>query len=209
MAAPPEITIKNLNCVLVMDKALGDDPEDIFLLQGMGFLTRKTLRYATVTLHMTEKEENGVIIVTSDQTITGGVKGTTEVRILNWEPRAHEDKIFGKVVGNSRFVEAEGNVPALEVQTKVADPKENEAIEKFLKGETLADGKPTEGFVVDEQNTSFLQSWVVSQENGWTAEQIWGFEMIDGQRRHTRRAVVAKGKKVVKARLVYTYQSAL
>lgn len=138
----------------------------------MGFLTRKTLRYATVTLHMTEKEENGVIIVTSDQTITGGVKGTTEVRILNWEPRAHEDKIFGKVVGNSRFVEAEGNVPAFEVQTKVADPKENEAIEKFLKGETLADGKPTEGFVVDEQNTSFLQSWVVSQENGWTAEQV-------------------------------------
>ncbi|KAI5304656.1 hypothetical protein KEM56_006187 [Ascosphaera pollenicola] len=207
MAAPSEITIKNLNCVFVMDKTLGDDPEDIFVLQGMGFVMRKTLRYATVTLHMTETEENGVAVVTSAQTITGGIAGTTEVRVLDWQPRDHEDSVFGKVDGKTRWVEANGNVPEVEVQTSVPDAKEMEAIQKFLRGEILADGKPTDGFVVDEQNNSFLQSWVKSKDNGWTAEQIWGFEMINGERRHTRRAVVAKGKKVVKARLVYTYQS--
>ncbi|KAI5285683.1 hypothetical protein KEM54_000381 [Ascosphaera aggregata] len=207
MACPAEITIRNLNCVFVMDKTLGDDPDAIFVLQGMGFLTRKTLKYATVTLNMSAKEEDGVMIVRSDQTITGGIKGTSEVRYLNWQERSHEDAIFGKVVGRSKFLDANGNTPVLDIQTSVADAKEKEAIEKFLKGEVLADGKTASSFATDEQKDAFLHSWVKSQENGWTAEQVWGFEIINGERRHTRRAVVAKKDKVVKARLVYTYQS--
>ncbi|KAI5278614.1 hypothetical protein KEM52_004650 [Ascosphaera acerosa] len=184
----------------------------------MGFLVRKTLKYATITLHMTAKEnEQGVLVVTSEQTITGNIKGTTEVRTLDWEERGHEDNLFGKVVGQTKFAEkADGDgsgapvVPVVDVLTRVADAGEQEALEKFLRGETLADGKTATSFEVQQGDAEaehpFLHSWVKSVKDGWTAEQIWGFEIINGERRHTRRAVVAKKDKVVKARLVYAYQ---
>jgi len=35
--------------------------------------------------------------------------------------------------------------------------------------------------------------------------QIWGFEVIDGQRRHSRRVAVTKGTQVEMARLVYSF----
>lgn len=40
-----------------------------------------------------------------------------------------------------------------------------------------------------------------------TFPQIWGFEIVDGQRRHTRRVAVTKGTKVEMARLVYTFEA--
>lgn len=36
-------------------------------------------------------------------------------------------------------------------------------------------------------------------------QQVWGFEMINGQRHHSRRVVVAKDGKYLLARLVYDY----
>lgn len=72
----------------------------------------------------------------------------------------------------------------------------------FLRGEKLKDGSPSQ-FLDDEH----VQSWVVNQDKGygWTAEQVWGFEEIDGQRYHTRRVVARKGDKVEHLRLVYSY----
>jgi hypothetical protein len=46
---------------------------------------------------------------------------------------------------------------------------------------------------------------IANEEAGWTMEQIWGFEEIDGKRYHTRRSVVRKGSQVERGRLVYNY----
>lgn len=75
----------------------------------------------------------------------------------------------------------------------------------FLQGQTLKDGKTQSKFLNEES----VQSYVKNQDSGygWTAEQVWNFEEIDGKRYHTRRVVVknANGSKSEKARLVYDY----
>jgi hypothetical protein len=73
MAAPAEVTLKDLSGQWVMvsnslarphlwayrlirltylqNKTLSDDPDDVLALQGMGWMTRKAISIATVTLH--------------------------------------------------------------------------------------------------------------------------------------------------------------
>ncbi|EEH45413.1 uncharacterized protein PADG_01563 [Paracoccidioides brasiliensis Pb18] len=216
MAAPAESTIQDLNGTWVIDKTLSNDPDAIFKLQGLSWLTRKAIGIATITLKVTQSKNPDTGDVTLDvaQLLTGGLKGTSEHRVLNWSEKPHQDHIFGSVIGQSRFVkagdaDADGKRrPAVEVQTEISgddDGTQGEAVAKFLRGEILANGDATDGFVVDAANDYFMQSWVRSQESGWTGEQIWGFEMVDGVRRHTRRIVVAKDGQVEKVRLVYTF----
>lgn len=219
MAAPAEVTIDNLNGTFVMvitifliealqakaltlskDKDLSKystDVEQLFVLQGVSWLTRTALSYATVTLHIKEytgaPPEEGdadkqVRRIDVDQTVTGGIKGTTERRVLDWKGRAHSDHVFGNVVGQSRFVRGSasegGKVrPALEVQTEIKDEK----IARFLRGEILGDGTEVEGFLVEdpkdldavsvgnaaaEGQGLWLQNFVRNQDSGWTAEQV-------------------------------------
>ncbi len=64
---------------------------------------------------------------------------------------------------------------------------------------------------LDENSARHVQSWVLNVDEtaagGWTAEQVWGFEMVDQKRYHTRRVVVRKGDdQVERARLVYDYK---
>lgn len=54
-------------------------------------------------------------------------------------------------------------------------------------------------------HSTHVQSYVESYDNGWTANQIWGFEVIDGTRRHVRHVVVRKGEDWKQARLVYDW----
>lgn len=97
--------------------------------------------------------------------------------MLSWEPREHSDHIFGTVRGRSRFVGgvtgADGKLrPDVDVQTKRQDEKEQEAVNRFLSGEILADESEVAGFVVGEGEDSWIQSWVESVNDGWTAEQV-------------------------------------
>lgn len=76
--------------------------------------------------------------------------------------------------------------PNPEILTKVGgNGTEDAAVAKFLRGETLADGSPADGFLVDkvtgdlaeEEGTDpedgvWLQSYVESVDSGWTAEQV-------------------------------------
>lgn len=50
-----------------------------------------------------------------------------------------------------------------------------------------------------------IESYVVNEEKGWIANQIWGFAIIDGTRYYVRRVLVKKGDTVLKARLVYNW----
>ncbi|EGE86607.1 hypothetical protein BDDG_09553 [Blastomyces dermatitidis ATCC 18188] len=180
----------------------------------MSWLTRTAIGLATVTLKIKQtKNDQGVTELAIDQVLTGGVKGTSEHRVLDWSERDHTDHIFGDLTGQSRFFRAgaagsEGKrLPDVDVQTKTGDADKDVTVAKFLRGEMLANGDLTDGFVVDAENEEFVQSWVRSKENGWTGEQVWGFEMVDGVRRYTRRIVVAKGDQIEMVRLVYTFVS--
>ncbi|KIW15424.1 hypothetical protein PV08_05470 [Exophiala spinifera] len=193
MAAPPEITCTNLSGKFVMNKALSDDFDSVLALQGVSWLTRKAIGFATVVLTIKEYSEDSIyhIDITS---VASGLSTTQENRTLDWSERDHTDRIFGHVRGKSRMFKTG------EYQMEGPGSPEDAA---FLQAEKLKDGKTDSTFLDNEH----VQSWVKSVDGGnWIAEQIWGFEEVDGQRRYTRRVLVWKDGKEQRARLVYDYK---
>jgi len=191
MASPPSVTIRNLTGKYVMNKAISDDIDSLLALQGIGWFTRKAISLATIVLTIYEytKDSNVHIDITS---VASGLSTTQENRTLNWKDAEHSDRIFGKVVGKSRLFKLQD----FEMQTP--GTPEDKAV---LKGEKLKDLQTDSHFLEEE----LVQSWAVSQGGGWTAEQVWGFEEIDGERFYTRRVVVRKEDEVERVRLVYDY----
>ncbi|KAJ5169762.1 uncharacterized protein N7500_002545 [Penicillium coprophilum] len=214
MAAPTDVTIQNLSGKWEMDSTHSNPTDPLLSLQGMGWVMRKALSYATVTIYVkqyADAENPSLTHIDAQQVITGGIQGTKEERKLDWEEREHVDHIFGKLKGRSRFIAGakseDGAVrPVIEIQTKAGSADSDAKVQKFLTGETLIDGSKSEGFLAEEGEGAFLHSWVVNEENGWTAEQVWGFETVGGERRHTRRIVISKGGKVATGRLVYAFK---
>lgn len=117
---------------------------------------------------------------------------------MDFEDRPHKDKIFGNVVGRSRLITLSAG--PFEPCEKYSDVELD-----FLQGKQLKDAKTASKFLDEES----LQSYVKNQDSGygWTAEQVWNFEEIEGKRYYTRRVVVknANGSKSEKSRLVYDY----
>ncbi|KAL5340800.1 hypothetical protein BJX70DRAFT_94829 [Aspergillus crustosus] len=223
MATPADITFANYNGSWTMDRTISDPTDPVLAIQGLSWFMRTTLAWVSITLntkqyqspdHPTDKTIQNIDV---DNIVTGGVQGTSELRVTDWKKREHNDTIFGRVEGQSRLlrgVSANGKVrPHVEISTNVEDEK----IGKFLRGEINADGSEAEGFLVDPVGEGYvsgaekgeeglwLQSYVESLDSGWTAEQIWGFELVNGERYHTRRVVVANNGEYVLARLVYTF----
>jgi hypothetical protein len=169
------------------DKSLSDDTDAMLAVQGVGWAMRKAIQWATITLHIKQYvDDAGTTHIDIDQTATGGMKGTSELRALDWVPREHEDYLFGKLVGQGRWI-ATGS-------------GEWEALDQVLKDGWLEDENEKGG----PNGETHVQSFVDNKERGWTAEQIWGFAVVEGQRYHTRRVVCRKGDQVLFVRLVYT-----
>lgn len=179
MAAPPEKTLKDLNGKWVLNKSLSDDYDRILEMQGVPWWLRKAISYATVTLTISQYISDTLTHIDILQVATGGVSSTNENRTLDWQWRDHTDKIFGTLKGRSRWV-------------KLGDVDDD----KFLK----------EGW--DDLEGEHVQSYVENGEKGWTADQVWGFESVGGERRYVRHVVVRKGEDWKQARLVYDYKGA-
>ncbi|KAL5044675.1 hypothetical protein BDW71DRAFT_215539 [Aspergillus fruticulosus] len=172
-------------------------------------------------------------VITVDVTPTGtptGVGAATEVRKMDWRPFERSEFLFGLCQERSQFVYAKeggddeygssgkgpGVYPDVEMQTKVGDLRAG----RFLRGEINEDGSDSfwditgQGRGAEEKEKEGKSDgpvWVHSfvrnlHGRRWTAEQIWGFEVINGERFHTRRVVVANTKgQYILARLVYKY----
>jgi hypothetical protein len=188
MAAPADLNVLDISGKWVMNKTLSDQRTDTILqLQGVGWFKRKAISVGTVTLAVKHtKGEDGIERIHIDQTLTGGIPGTTEERTLWWKERENDDHLFGPVIGKSRRVKAEElDIP-------------------FLK----------EGWTSDTFAHGLIQSYVESDTpksgNVWIANQTWGLEEIDGERRYVRH-VKFTGPKAedIEAKLVYDYLSPL
>lgn len=183
MTAPPEKTIGDLTGQWVLNKSLSDDVDPVLQLQGIGWWTRKAIGLATVTLHVKQYiDDDKVTHIDIDQTATGGIKGTTELRTLNWEFKEHTDHIFGELKGKTRWTTLD-----------LID-------DDFLKQEWL-DGEAEKGGPDGE----FVLESYVEATAGWTGKQVWGFAIVEGERRYTRRVVITKGSEVLKIRMVYNW----
>jgi hypothetical protein len=118
MAAPPEVTLANLSGNWIMVRIyfgcfiaplayrrLADDPDPMLALQGVPWLKRKIILLATVALSVKEYvDAENATHIDLDQTATGGIQGTTELRILDWSETTHEDHIFRNVKSRNRWV---------------------------------------------------------------------------------------------------------
>lgn len=176
------------------NKSLSDAFDPVLALQGVGWLTRKTLGAATVTQHLKHHtaEDGTSSQIDIDQVITGGLKGSSEKRTLDWQWRGHSDWLFGTVKGHSRFT----------------------TLSTILEGEGVTEDDAkylAEGWLKETEEGEVIESFVENEGNKWTAWQVWGFAEIGGERKHVRRIVVRKSDKneVQRVRLVYDYAGEL
>jgi hypothetical protein len=139
------------------------------------------------------KDESSVIHI-DIVSVASGLSTTEENRTLDWVVRPHNDKIFGKVDGQSRLFKAD--------EYEAVGPATDEDLQ-FLLGKKLKDGSTDSNYLDDDLFQNYVKS---VGGNGWVAEMTWGFEEVKGERRYTRRSIVWKGDKSEKVRLVYDYQ---
>jgi hypothetical protein len=195
MAAPANKTIGDLNGKWTMNKTLSSDVGPGLALQGIGWVTRKLVNIAVLTLQVkqfeappspAEQPTPGVTSCTHievDQTGTAGMKGSTEKRCLDFAFREHKDWLFGHVKGQTKFA------------------KQEEVEDEFLKKGWLDGAEEKTG----PDGALHVWSYVESMTDGWTATQVWGFQIVEGVRRHVRHVVIAKGAERVDLVLVYDF----
>ncbi len=174
------------------NKSQSGNIEPALALQGIGWVTRKAVSLATMTLNIKQfsappsppADPSGAAVthIEIDQTGTGGIKGTTEKRCLDFEFREHTDYLFGHVKGQSKFVNA------------------GEVTDEFLKAGWLEEGEGK-----GPSGESHVLNYVESLDNGWTATQVWGFKTVEGVRKYVRNVVIAKGGERVEIQLVYDF----
>lgn len=93
--------------------------------------------------------DGGVEQIEVVNNLSGGIPGTTELSVLDWSNRSHEDHVFGKVVGKSK---------RMDIPDEIEDA--------FLKeGWEVSEGEKEDGvfYFYDES---------VGAGRRWTAEQV-------------------------------------
>ncbi|KAM5358390.1 hypothetical protein ACJZ2D_015320 [Fusarium nematophilum] len=186
MAAPQTKTTRDLNGDWILNKDLSDSSEPVLRAQGIGYLARKGVALATIHLNIRQHDAAAlapssstgkVTCIESTQTASG-LKTTKETRHLDNEFRDHSDWLFGVVKARARWASVE----------------------------EIDDGTLKDGWLIEGEK-SLVLSYVVSQGNGWTATQVWGFQLVQGERRYCMRVlVVSKQGESVQARFVYDHQ---
>ena len=106
-------------------------------LQGVSWLMRKAIQMSTISLSVKHyKDDNGVEHIDIEQTLSGGIPGTSERRILDWIYREHEDHVFGALLGKSRRSKVEDITEPFLKKDWLPDTKENGVIEAHVESDT-------------------------------------------------------------------------
>ncbi|KAH8835885.1 hypothetical protein DL96DRAFT_1732991 [Flagelloscypha sp. PMI_526] len=167
MAVPPEFTLLDISGKFIINKSLSDTDkmDQILSLQGVGWLKRKAIGAATVTLNVKHyKNDDGKECIDIDQTLTGGIPGTREERILDNTERAKEDSLFGAVIAKSRRV-------------VIADIEESNA---FLADDWVP-AAVEQGLI-----QAIASSDTPKSGTTWRGNQTWGVEEVQGEKRYAR-----------------------
>lgn len=179
------MTTLDISGKYIMNKTLtdGTKTDEILMHQGVGWFTRKIISAATVTLYVKHTRQDNDEEIHIDQTVTGGISADPEDFDFKWADRHSDNRIFGSVVLKSRRI-------------KVAD-LENE----WLKTDWTTD--TTEHGVIEVKGRSDTPKNTIT----WTADQAWGFQVINDERRYTRnlKFIGPKGEDI-EVKMYYDYQ---
>ncbi|RMZ82060.1 hypothetical protein DV737_g2208, partial [Chaetothyriales sp. CBS 132003] len=183
MAIPQELTMPNFSGTYVINKQISDDLDPLFVLQGLSWFVRRTIGFATVTTRINHYSKDGVAHLDLTSSALGLPK-TFDNRVLDFELRFRQDRIFGNMKIKSRVI----NIAAYEM---------------IIEGGTEKDAEFLMSSFVDE---SAIQAYGEGAERyKWRIEQSWGIEEVGGERRVTQRMVARKGDEVLRLRIVYDY----
>jgi hypothetical protein len=189
MAAPTSVSLSRLDGKYVLNKTLSDSVDSLLALQGISWPIRKAASIATPKISIkSETWDDGVICIEITSAVSGMPGGgSTEKCQLDWSEWEKKDPIIGNYKGKMGLY-------------SFAELPEND----FLRGRVVKDGGEGLGWS-DGEDAKYIGIVLQSSKNGWTGEHIWGFEIINQERRYTRRMLIKKGEKVELARLVYDY----
>lgn len=160
-------------------------------------MTRKIIANATITLDVKQyTDDKGTVHIEITQEASGVPSAQThEHRTLDFEERELSDRVFGKIRGQTKFVSTEELDDAVQ-EKSIAD--DGYLSSDWIEGDTEQTG-PGEA--------SHVFNCVRSVGDGWTATQVWGFQMVDGERRYVRNVVVAKNGESRKLKMIYDWIS--
>ncbi|KAH7121557.1 hypothetical protein EDB81DRAFT_700459 [Dactylonectria macrodidyma] len=187
MAAPASKTIEDLNGRWTVNKSLSDSIDPVLVLQGISFLTRSAIRMANVTCNLKQytghpepptTAEGEVTYLESIQTASG-LKGSKDVRCLDNRPRDQTDWLYGTTANQSRWATLE------------------DICDQFLR----------DGWLEEVEGKTLILTFSKNAGYGWTATQVNGFQIINGERRYCTRSVVESDGKRAEIRLVFDYVS--
>lgn len=162
-----------------------DSAEPGLTIQGISYLVRKGILASTITIEVNQYEA-APAAPNEDKPdcwhidivqSASGLTSTQENRSIDDTFRPHSDWLFGNIKGHSTWV-------------GVDDIKD-----EYLKKGWLAEG-----------DKELLLSHVESDDYGWVADQIWGFQEVDGERHYCRNIVITKEAERAEFRFVYDYE---
>ncbi|KAH8652037.1 hypothetical protein BX600DRAFT_516126 [Xylariales sp. PMI_506] len=190
MAAPVEKTIKDLNGKWVMNKSLSSDVDPVLKIQGIPYLARKAASLVNASTQVKQFEAppkpggdgNGApdIVTHIDTTQTiAGIKGGVEERCLDNVVREQPDAQGGVMHCRSQWV----------------GPRD-------IEEQCIRDGWLVEG---EEDGKPLILTHLVHEKAGWEATQIWGFQMVNEERRFCASMLASKGNEREYVRVVYDY----
>lgn len=115
-----------------------------------------------------------------------GLSEEKEVRVLDGREKFHSSALFGTSSAQSRMIS--------------------------LSTATGHDGKPFDPLLIQDfvnegesGEENLLYDLIIHQTNGWVMEQIWGFGMVNNERRLIRTLGIKKGDKVAYTRAIYDW----
>ncbi|KAL5336929.1 hypothetical protein BJX70DRAFT_400108 [Aspergillus crustosus] len=210
--------LQELNGVWVLEKHLSSNIPSILKLQRIPFLLRKAITSPSTPIHLHITTYKTLSQDTTEPKIhldhvqrtpglgLGLIPVIEDKRVLDWVEGLHEDVVFGKVRTRSRLVFGSDR-SGVGVCLAVGEGREEE-VGKFLRGDVGVDcnGAPVVGCNngsqgetgaegEDEGNGTFwVQTLEINDKAGWSAETIWGYEVVNGERHLTSRVMVVDRK---------------
>nr|POE88310.1 hypothetical protein CFP56_11539 [Quercus suber] len=188
------MSVRNLSGRWTLDKALSTKAEETMQAQGVSYLIRKTVGLSKVILDIEHKGLELKVTYTTSSMRTS----SHELRKLDWSEVENKIAMFGLVRGRSRIAELGGNG---DHKIQVYDLRDNEpSPEQAEDLDWLGEGWLCEDEGAAAKAIHVIETQGECPEGGWASHQVWGFQMVDGQRKHVRKVLTwtkKDGKKVL------------
>lgn len=173
------------------NKTLSDSFDRAFVFQGIPWIIRKVVSITTLSLKVAhEIDESGAKTLVFTQAASVAIAGLSEekeVRFLDGRETFHSSALFGTSSARSRLV-----------NLSTATGNNGKPLDPLLTRNFLQEGEPG--------GDNNLFDLIGHQTKGWVMEQIWGFGIVNDERRLTRKMVIRKGDEVAYITAFYDWK---